>query len=260
LCVESVIYPVSQSTNQSINQSINQSSDQQSNKPVKQSINQSVNQVMTSPVCQIDDRAYIKLILHTARYHWAPVIGLLIGSTNSQSDNQSIHITDVLPLCHNPVNGPITQIGLQQAYSLYSNNQSIIDQSVIGIYVCNDRKEISPSAQRLANQILSDQSNKRTTNPSNSRSNARSIILNIDSSRLNTTHLSINHPFEGLLSTGDRWIPVNNSAIVCSDAAVTKSRKLIANNQEQQLIDFEAHIDDVTQDWTNKFVDQPIST
>lgn len=180
---------------------------------------------------QFDDRAVIKAILHAARYPHASIIGLLAG-THAQS---TLTITDAYPLTHNPISGPLIDQGLSQA-SLLSR------QSIVGVYVAadaNDRRDVHPTAQRLASQLA------------DTVRHSVAIVV-IDNNKLNSRTAS--HPFDCLVHSSDRWTPVPTASVTVGGSAIDRYRAMIVAGDEQRVTDFEAHIDDVTNDWTNSFV------
>ena len=111
---------------------------------------------MTASVT-VEQAAYVKSILHAARYPSCPILGLLLGRV-SPTKPASITIVDALPLFHHHPVGPLLEVALLQAeaYARSHSGGGGGEVSLVGVYCASavyDRKEVSSVAQKVANKI-----------------------------------------------------------------------------------------------------------
>uniref|UniRef100_V5EP77 MPN domain-containing protein n=1 Tax=Kalmanozyma brasiliensis (strain GHG001) TaxID=1365824 RepID=V5EP77_KALBG len=100
----------------------------------------------------ISSLAYKKLVLHTAKYPTARVLGLLLADTASSS---TLSITDAIPLSHHWTSlAPMAEVALSLATS-YASTKNL---TVVGLYeapeMVSDRST-SQQANKLAEKIAS---------------------------------------------------------------------------------------------------------
>ena len=102
----------------------------------------------------VEQPAYLKAILHAARYPASPILGVLLGRIPPSSP-RSILVTDALPLFHHHPVGPLVEVALAQAEAL-ARGQAGGGVVLVGVYcACEayDKKEVSSVAQKVANKV-----------------------------------------------------------------------------------------------------------
>jgi hypothetical protein len=93
-----------------------------------------------SPATTLSSRAYLKLILHAAKYQTRACMGLLIGHTedaasSSSSRPSTVRVTDVLPLFHTAPLAPMIELALAQAEHIVRNSgQYAANACIAGLY------------------------------------------------------------------------------------------------------------------------------
>ena len=101
----------------------------------------------------VEQPAYLKAVLHAARYPSSPILGLLIGRITTLKPLSIIAI-DALPLFHHHPIGPLVEVALLQAEAfarLHSGGAALV-----GVYsACEplDKKDVSSVTQKIANKI-----------------------------------------------------------------------------------------------------------
>ena len=108
---------------------------------------------MTSLVT-VEQPAYLKSILHAARYPSCPILGLLLGRV-SPTKPHPITIVDALPLFHHHPVGPLLEVALLQAEA-FARAYSGGGVALVGVYTAcavYEKKEVSSVAQKVANKI-----------------------------------------------------------------------------------------------------------
>lgn len=106
----------------------------------------------TTASVRVSPLAYKKLILHTAKYPTARVLGFLVAESTS---SQSIDIVDSIPLSHHwTALAPMAEVALALASS-YASSKNL---AIVGLYEAPELiAERDPSAQasKLAEKIAS---------------------------------------------------------------------------------------------------------
>ena len=200
----------------------------------------------------ISPPAYLKAVLHAARYPSSPILGLLTTKSPTSTpptSKQSLSFTvlDALPLFHSDPVGPLLELSLLQADALAAAR----GERVCGVYVASeryDRKDVSPVAQRIANQLTALHS-------------APSLILQLDNARMAHSRQPPDVAFDALVQAagGERWVAVPSGGVtVTADTlngdALKRARELLLAEKQDEVVDFEAHIENVTLDWTNAHI------
>ena len=212
---------------------------------------------MSSSSILISPPAYLKAVLHAARYPASPILGLLTTKSNTQiqipapsKSNSPLTITptNALPLFHSDPFGPLLELALLQADVIAAGR----GERLCGVYVASERwerKDVTPVAQRIANQLAA----LNPTQPS--------LILLLDNSRLAHSRQPPDVAFDALVQSagGERWVAVASSGVtVTADTlngdALKRARELLLADKQDELVDFEAHIENVALDWNNAHI------
>ena len=206
---------------------------------------------MSSTSIVISPPAYLKAVLHAARYPASPILGLLttkLTTTTPPTKSITLSPLDALPLFHSEPVGPLLELALLQADAVAAAR----GERVCGVYVASeryDRKDVTPLAQRIANQLTALQHNQP------------SLILLLDNGRLAHSRQPPEVAFDALVqsSGGERWVAVPTSGVtVAGDTlngdALKRARELLMADKQEEVVDFEAHIENVALDWTNAHI------
>ncbi len=198
---------------------------------------------MASPLYEISDIAYCKVVLHSAKYVTA-VSGLLLG--NSTGRNETVKIEDVLPICHSAAaqySTPVAQCALLLAKSV-AEERSL---QLVGVYFGNeiaDDRSIGVVPTRLADKIR--------------QSFPKACLLMIDAPKLAPSERIKSHCFrvcariDTHTSTwGKGTLPETSLAV--SEKLLRKCDNLLSTcSAVQSIVDFEDHCADPSMDWFNK--------
>lgn len=176
--------------------------------------------------------AYGVLFLHALKHPHRTINGLLLGSADS-SPGGTVTCTECLPLFHSPLAlAPMLEAALLLAdeYCQASGKQ------IVGYYQANEfanDPDLGPFGKRITDKIRS-------------RCAAAATLL-IDGSSMQPTADDLR-----LVSYGADGKKGGAAVPVLADSeTLTKLAGYIATNLHQQLVDFDAHLDDITKDWLN---------
>ena len=74
-----------------------------------------VNNIQNEDSIEISTRAYVKMVLHVAKYPHALVNGVLLAKIGQQKSNQRLVVIDSIPLFHQTEGlSPMTEVALTQ--------------------------------------------------------------------------------------------------------------------------------------------------
>ncbi|KAG5863619.1 hypothetical protein JTB14_026801 [Gonioctena quinquepunctata] len=179
------------------------------------------------------EKAYCKMVLHAAKYPHCSVNGVLLSKTSPLNNNKEIEFVDVIPLFHVCLNlTPMAEIALMQIDE-YASRRGL---TIAGYYVAPENIR-DDSFDKLYNRI----SDKIAAN-----CNSSYVVI------VNTTSTSI--------QKGRRALKVahytDGSYKQCEDLSISDDaiNICISGLNEclyNKLVDFDNHLDDITQDWTN---------
>lgn len=176
-------------------------------------------------------RAYCKMILHAAKYPHCAINGLLLGRLSKDKDE--LLVTDAVPLFHVCLHvSPMAEIALTQVDQAASNE----NLTIAGYYVANESisdLSIDKAANKIADKIAENFSS--------------ACFIVVDNKHLT---LSMETPGIAVSQYNDgKWrgkdYKVDNE-VLDTAAALLEQRAFKA------LVDFDNHLDDVSQDWKNK--------
>ncbi|GAA5857194.1 hypothetical protein JCM8547_009363 [Rhodosporidiobolus lusitaniae] len=184
------------------------------------------------PSTSISPLAYLKVILHAAKYPYATTIGLLVGTV----EGDKAVVVDAIPLLHSWVDlSPAMEAGLQLA-EYHTKQQGWV---CLGLYVANER--------------LGDQSVPRGVGKAAEAIRAERpelVVLVVDNEKLSPTSSEpalIPHTF-----VSSTWKPTTLSSanITLSDpSSPAKALEQVKLNRHTFLGDFDEHLADVKVDW-----------
>ncbi|XP_069094234.1 ER membrane protein complex subunit 9 [Pleurodeles waltl] len=194
---------------------------------------------------EISSQAYIKMCLHAARYPYGAVNGVLLARRPQGGRAECLCVTDSVPLFHNHLS---LSLGLEVALNqidLWSLKQDLI---LAGYYQANaalDDKNASNVALRTAGR-LSEYFND-------------AILITLDNRHLSPDPLL--PPVIILQHKDKRWLPKDKNLIMWQNWEQTRhiGKTLLESKAYRQLVDFDAHLDDIRRDWTNQHLNHEIA-
>jgi len=216
--------------------------------------NTSINETNTFEV-EFEPRAYSKMILHTAKHPHCAVSGLLLASGGRKSTGQIV-LTDCIPLFHQSEGlTPMVEVALAQVEArcarggqyhiagLYHANRSIKDSSQVDIF-----------CQRIADKIAEN------------CIGGRAVLVTIDNRRLSLILESHSLIVQQWSSSGagtvsekgnhneclpGKWRHCASKNVGVSEETLALTSNLIGRREYKDLVDFDNHLDDLTQDYLN---------
>ncbi|KAM0793302.1 hypothetical protein ACM66B_000762 [Microbotryomycetes sp. NB124-2] len=184
------------------------------------------------PSHTISGLAYLKIVLHAAKYPSSRVIGLLVGPATDDSA-----VTDAIPMIHHWTDLSIAAEACLQLAEIHCKSRNLTFK---GVYVCNDSlDDLAPPAivVKLANQ-LAQHSTQKT-----------SLLTVLDSTKLDSDESAL-IPHSIFASTTSTPKPLDRSSLVLDPVSAASSALDRARaGQGTSLGDFDDYLEDATVDW-----------
>ncbi|EPQ54571.1 UPF0172-domain-containing protein [Gloeophyllum trabeum ATCC 11539] len=197
----------------------------------------------------VSHQAYVKIILHSAKYPHKLVNGVLLGK---RVGSDQVAIDDAVPLLHNWTSlSPMMEIGLDLA-SGYAESKGL---HVVGYYQASERVgevALAPVGERMASKI--------------SEAFPEAIALVVDGQQVGSESAAL-MPF--VAASGTSWRPVSSSPppftlgstfSLVSEKSPTRAVALIRESRlHEKFGDFDDHLEDVSIDWLrNEACNDPV--
>ena len=183
-----------------------------------------------APSTRLEAEAYAVLFLHACKHPTKAVNGLLLGTAT----DAGVSVTRALPLFHSSFAlGPMLEVALTLAdehCKLHGGMQ------VVGYYQANelcDVMELGVFGKKIADKIRAHC--------------AHAAILLLDGAKMHPTAADLRLVQVG--ADGKRGI--GPPTLANADAAVAALDGYVKRGLQQQLVDFDAHLDDGRKDWLN---------
>ncbi|KAM7240015.1 hypothetical protein CapIbe_009510 [Capra ibex] len=222
---------------------------------------------------EISARAYVKMSLHAARYPHAAVNGLLLAP--APRSGECLCLTDCVPLFHshlalsvmlevalNQVDVWGAQAGLVVA-GYYHANAALDDQS--SPFNDTGLNYLGPQTGKnfsLSTAVLQDPS----PGPLALKIAGRiaeffpdAVLIMLDNQKLvPQPHVP---PVIVLENHGLRWVPKDKNLVMWRDWEESRQMvgALLEGRAHQHLVDFDCHLDDIREDWTNQQLNAQIT-
>lgn len=205
---------------------------------------------------EISQTAYVKLVLHALKHKTSAVNGILVGrlkQSSASEDNNSIsteavEIIDIIPLSHSQLGLlPTLEIAITQGEEYFASKGDRL--SVVGYYNANERYEdleLSSLAKKIGDHIT--------------RYCPQAAILLLDNKLLEELPRGGSNRPVVQLYTRDAskvWRQAGSSGSLGVDlvfkepTANTVLWDYITEGREQDVVDFDDHLDDISKDWLN---------
>lgn len=208
----------------------------------------------------INAKAYCKLILHAAKYPHAAVNGILLAKTSNKS--KELEFVDAIPLFHIALNlTPMAEIALTQVMycdcfpvarfkrCLVLQIDHVAAQSgltVAGYYTAHENlKENSfeKAYNRVADKIA--------------ENFGAACLIVVDNSKLGSKLKT--HALKIAQFSDGKFRPLDAQKIVFNPSDTTElCAELLNQKAYEDLVDFDNHLDDISQDWMNHNVNRLI--
>ncbi|KAF4046326.1 hypothetical protein GN244_ATG01255 [Phytophthora infestans] len=186
----------------------------------------------------VSTQTYVKLVLHAAKRPANSVCGLLLGT----EQGQGFSISDAVPLFHHEAPlAPLLEVACAMVDAHCQKSQKL---QIVGFYYAGNGYSPSDSinglshfAEKVADKV--------------EQNSSRACVLVLDGQQLNSeakTGLQI------LLKDVKRgWTKVENRLKVADGATKTVTQGM-KQNVQNDVVDFEEHLEDPSKDWRNPHV------
>ncbi|NP_001188058.1 ER membrane protein complex subunit 8 [Ictalurus punctatus] len=197
---------------------------------------------------KLTTQAYCKMLLHAAKYPHCAVNGLLVAEKQKEKKKEghgvSVLCVDCVPLFHGSLSlAPMLEVALSLIDTWCKENKYVI----AAYYQANERiKDARPShfAEKVATRILENFS--------------EAAMIIVDSSKFT---MGCSAPALSIYDHSDnKW--------KCRDPSIdpfedwTEAQKitsaLLESRSYENLIDFDNHLDDLRNDWTNPEINKSV--
>ncbi|KAH7420668.1 hypothetical protein KP509_13G016300 [Ceratopteris richardii] len=195
---------------------------------------------------EIGAKAYLKAVLHAAKYKTCAVNGLLIGRVKGDGlDNFSLQILECVPLFHNHLALlPMLEVALLQVEEHFSTVDGGLQ--IVGYYHANERFddfELNAVARKIGDHII--------------RYCPQAVILMLDHKQLAALPKSGSRKPVMQLYMRDVsrvWKQGGTTAELVFQDTTTNNllEAYMADGRQRLVVDFDEHLDDISKDWMNR--------
>jgi len=195
----------------------------------------------------ISTRAYSKILLHACKYPHKAINGVLIGQEAPEPNE--VVVTDSVPLFHLTLGlTPMLEVALSQVDAFCRTN----GLQIVGYYQANENlNDNSPDwiSYKMAEKI--------------SERFPHGVLMMIDNNKMGIECAEKACKCQYLQET--KWKEINDKEIYLEGGEMTLgvASDLLQGKAHQSLIDFDNHLDDISQDWfntaINKLIDLSVS-
>ncbi|KAH0509665.1 ER membrane protein complex subunit 9 [Microtus ochrogaster] len=206
---------------------------------------------------EISARAYGKMCLHASRYPYAAVNGLLLAP--APRSGECLCLTDCVPLFHSHL---ALSVMLEVALNQYAPTEpeSLIYSRQVDVW--GAQAGLVVAGYYHANAAVDDQSPGILALKIAGRIAEvfpGAVLIMLDNKKLVTRPRV--PPVIVLENQGLRWVPKDKNLVMWRDWE--ESRQMVGALLEGQahlhLVDFDCHLDDIRQDWTNQQLNTQIT-
>jgi len=203
---------------------------------------------VTEDSIEISTRAYVKMVLHVAKYPHSFVNGVLLakmppkGQKPGNTTNVRLVLIDTIPLFHQ-VEGlsPMVEVALAQI----ERKAASIGMIIAGYYHAN--RQFKDTTVDVFSQRIADRIANLTGN---------TALLTFDNKKLGLqleTHALLAQLPCDPSDTGGatRWRRCASTCIRVDEDTCAVASEFVQNRGYKDLIDFDNHLDDITQDYLN---------
>lgn len=188
---------------------------------------------------EIQCLALTKMVLHAARWSHHAVNGVLLGpaSAEGSKDNSSgLVIADAVPLFHQQLAlAPMLDVALTQIEQRFSAQ----GLEIVGYYQANENvRDVVPDfvAMKITEKIAE---------------NYDSACLIMLDNRKMSVNLESAPVIVSQLTQDGKWKNRDKSSVLVEPSSLLTVSNLLQRRVDQEITDFDLHLDDITCDWAN---------
>lgn len=188
---------------------------------------------------QVSPQAYAKILLHTSKYPHKAVNGVLVGEENLKDGK--IYALDAIPLFHIALGlAPMLEVALARV-DIHCKENGL---QIVGYYQANEHiNDNSPNAicYKIGEKICDHFNN--------------GFMLMVDNTKLLVPCDEI--ACKCYVVQDNKWKQSDKDLVLDGgEDSLGLTTELIEAKTYQSLIDFDNHLDDITQDWLNKDINK----
>ncbi|XP_062501164.1 ER membrane protein complex subunit 8-like [Corticium candelabrum] len=190
--------------------------------------------------------AYSKIVLHACRYPHRGVNGVLLGHVD---DGDVLRLVDAVPLFHFALGlVPMLEVALCQI-EIYTRKMSL---QIVGYYQANEHLEDSSPdtiAYRIADKIRENVMSCRSP-----------VLLMVHNWNFGLTTGDVPLKAYCLGHEGKSWKKQEWEDGILEGGASTLQfvSGLVTSKEHEKLVDFDTHLNDITQDWLNSDITKTV--
>ncbi|XP_056381487.1 ER membrane protein complex subunit 8 [Hyla sarda] len=198
------------------------------------------------PVFKLTTQAYCKMMLHSAKHPACSVNGILVAEKQKRKDapQQQILFVDCIPLFHGTIAlSPVLEVALTLIDTWCKENSYVI----AGYYQGNERlkdNSLNPVGEKIASRIAEGYCDAALIMVDNSKFSMDCIIPSIHLYEFHDNRWKARDPHEDVF---EDWPEAQR---------ITAS--LMDSRSYETLVDFDSHLDDLRNDWTNPEINKSI--
>ncbi|KAK3576376.1 hypothetical protein CHS0354_018924 [Potamilus streckersoni] len=188
----------------------------------------------------INVQAYAKLTLHAAKYPHCAVNGVLLAEDSKSKDRKTIRFVDCIPLFHLSLSlAPMLESALLQI-DAYCKSKGLI---IGGYYQANEHYEdnelnnIAKSVGKKIQDCFPD-----------------ACVFMIENNKVSVESQS--EVYKTYVYKDPNWVKYDQRTV--EEEAISITNSLLQGGVHRELIDFDSHLDDVSNDWRNLTVNENI--
>ncbi|KAL3860393.1 hypothetical protein ACJMK2_010518 [Sinanodonta woodiana] len=188
----------------------------------------------------VNVQAYAKLTLHAAKYPHCAVNGVLLAEDSKSKDRKTIRFVDCIPLFHLSLSlAPMLESALLQI-DAYCKSKGLI---IGGYYQANEHyedSELNNIAKSVGRKIQD--------------SFPDACVFMIENNKVSLESQS--EVYKAYVYKDPNWVKYDQRTV--EEEAVSITNSLLQDGAHRELIDFDNHLDDVSNDWRNLTVNENI--
>jgi len=208
---------------------------------------------------EFEPRAYVKMIFHAAKYPHCAVNGLLLANKKA-AIRGSLAITDCIPLFHQTEGlTPMVEVALAQIESRSERAGLYVAGFYHAARSMRDCATVDVFSQKIADKVAE---NAASAAGAGHPKNRPVVLVTVDNKRLALvleSHALLVQMVKGSEGGGNqegggsagKWRHLAAKNIGVDEDTLAMTSEMVQRKFQKDLIDFDNHLDDVTQDYLN---------
>ncbi|XP_055856827.1 ER membrane protein complex subunit 8/9 homolog [Episyrphus balteatus] len=191
---------------------------------------------------KISEKAYAKIIFHAAKYPHCAINGILLADKTTSGRNESVNIVDAIPLFHQCLYvTPMVEIALAQIEAM-ADSQDLI---IAGYYGASENF-YDASVEKVPAGKIADKIQENFKN---------ACFVVIDNKFV--CHAA-EKPAIKVFSHGEgHWKKASFALVHCQNT-LDAVKALLKRGAMKDIVDFDNHLDNPENDWTNQFLNRDL--